>query len=497
MRTLLVFDDESEIRRGIIQGFNWQEQPYKIIGEAANGQQAIDFIQVSVPDIILLDIVMPIMNGIDLTSYLTKHYPQISVVILSNYSDFSYVKQALLNGAKNYLLKATLNESELFNTLDTLPIQETLENQPQRSIEEQLKDRFFSNHAIHKNDIQDSLFQYPYQTLLVTDLLFYEEDFVLKNKLTLTDLFPYSNIYWLTIQNYVIIIIDSKLVTTAINEAMVSYLQTIGFHDFFGYLRPFFDGNAQAPSLTFINDSPLNQRFYLNDQQIVTDETVITIQRLPIFSYETFHSFLNSLEEEAALNYCFRYLTLLDHQLFDEHEMKDFFSNLFYQLFQHIEKFYSAYSLVNINKVTTLSIINNSLTYKKLIENVQTQFTHFEQLFYSFKSNHHEQLKQELIKFIKENASKKITLRDAADFFHFNYTYFSSFFSQHFDLNFTDFLTRIRIEKAKTLLTEHKQNISEISAAVGFSDISYFSRVFKKETGYSPSTYRRKGVHVD
>lgn len=143
MRTLLVFDDESEIRRGIIQGFNWQEQPYKIIGEAANGQQAIDFIQVSVPDIILLDIVMPIMNGIDLTSYLTKHYPQISVVILSNYSDFSYVKQALLNGAKNYLLKATLNESELFNTLDTLPIQEALENQPQRSIEEQLKDRFF------------------------------------------------------------------------------------------------------------------------------------------------------------------------------------------------------------------------------------------------------------------------------------------------------------------------------------------------------------------
>ena len=178
MRTLLVVDDESEIRRGIIQGFNWQEKPYKIIGEAANGQQAIDFIQVSVPDIILLDIVMPIMNGIDLTSYLTKHYPQISVVILSNYSDFSYVKQALLNGAKNYLLKATLNESELFNTLDTLPIQEALENQPQRSIEEQLKDRFFSNHAIHKNDIQDSLFQYPNQTLLVTDLLFYEEDFV-------------------------------------------------------------------------------------------------------------------------------------------------------------------------------------------------------------------------------------------------------------------------------------------------------------------------------
>lgn len=496
MRTILVVDDEAEIRRGIIQGFNWQNQSYKVIGEASNGQQAIEFLQTTLPDIILLDIVMPVMNGIDLTQYLTKNHPEIAVVILSNYSDFSYVKQALLNGAKNYLLKATLNESELFATLDTLVIKNEL--QPTvLSTEEQIKALLFSHSSDNINDSIGNLFKYPHQTLLLTDLLFYEEDLVLTNKLKLADLFPYSKTYWVTIQNYLIIIIDSTLETKTIQQELLTYLKNIHFNEFFAYLRPFFNDDYEIPSSEFISESPLHQRFYLSEQQIITDGITIVTQALPTFSNEAFQAFLNSLKENEALAYCYNYLLLFQNQFFDEHEMKDFFASLFYQLFQHINKSYSAQSLGNLNKITTLSAINNSDTQKKLIENIHFQLTLFEQLFQSFKGNHQEQLKQDLIQFIRDNASKKITLRDAADFFHFNYSYFSSFFSQHFDLTFTDFLTKIRIEKAKTLLADHEQNISEISAQVGFSDISYFSRVFKKETGYSPSTYRRKGVKFD
>ena len=88
-------------------------------------------------------------------------------------------------------------------------------------------------------------------------------------------------------------------------------------------------------------------------------------------------------------------------------------------------------------------------------------------------------------RFIQDNYMKSLSLSELAETFHFSYTYLSAFLSSKLKMSFSDYLKNTRLEKAKEL------NLSEISEAVGYSDISYFSRIFKKEFQVTPSKYRR------
>ncbi len=94
-------------------------------------------------------------------------------------------------------------------------------------------------------------------------------------------------------------------------------------------------------------------------------------------------------------------------------------------------------------------------------------------------------------RFIQDNYMKSLSLSELAETFHFSYTYLSAFLSSKLKMSFSDYLKNTRLEKAKELLTQSELNLSEISEAVGYSDISYFSRIFKKEFQVTPSKYRR------
>ncbi|MHC9001192.1 helix-turn-helix domain-containing protein [Enterococcus bulliens] len=87
-------------------------------------------------------------------------------------------------------------------------------------------------------------------------------------------------------------------------------------------------------------------------------------------------------------------------------------------------------------------------------------------------------------------------LKELADHFHYNYSYLSSLFPQVTEMNFTDYMNELRIKRAKDLLKQVDVTISEVAESIGFTDISYFSKVFKKRTGQTPSQYRRGIEHV-
>ena len=96
------------------------------------------------------------------------------------------------------------------------------------------------------------------------------------------------------------------------------------------------------------------------------------------------------------------------------------------------------------------------------------------------------------MEYLKNNYTEPLTLTDVAAKFHFNPSYVSSYFKAHNGEGFIDTLNRIRIEEACKLLLQDRVNIAEISDMVGFSDHSYFCKVFKKIKGLSPSQYKRK-----
>lgn len=107
MYKVLIVDDEYEIRKGISNYFPWAETGFEVIGEAENGREALKIIQKNHVDVVLCDIKMPVMTGIQLAQILYEQHGNIKIIFLSAYKDFDYAKKALIFGVKDYIVKPT------------------------------------------------------------------------------------------------------------------------------------------------------------------------------------------------------------------------------------------------------------------------------------------------------------------------------------------------------------------------------------------------------
>lgn len=114
MYKVLIVDDEYEIRTGISNYFPWSETGFEVIGEAENGREALKIIQKNHVDVVLCDIRMPVMTGIQLAQILHEQHRSIKLVFLSAYKDFEYAKRALAFGVRDYIVKPT-KYNELLN----------------------------------------------------------------------------------------------------------------------------------------------------------------------------------------------------------------------------------------------------------------------------------------------------------------------------------------------------------------------------------------------
>ena len=115
MYKLLIADDEQDIREGLQRFFPWQSIGFEVVGLVCNGQEAHEFIRENAVDVVLCDIVMPLMNGLELAKKLYEEQNRVHVVFLSAHTDFQYAKQALEYGVKSYVLKV-MNSNELIDT---------------------------------------------------------------------------------------------------------------------------------------------------------------------------------------------------------------------------------------------------------------------------------------------------------------------------------------------------------------------------------------------
>ena len=109
---IILVDDEEEVRKSIIKKINWQAAGFKVVGDAENGQEALEKIELLEPDVVLTDIKMPYMDGLTLAGKIREKYPSIKMVIFSGFDDFEYAKQAIKFNVIEYILKP-VNVEEL------------------------------------------------------------------------------------------------------------------------------------------------------------------------------------------------------------------------------------------------------------------------------------------------------------------------------------------------------------------------------------------------
>lgn len=102
---VLIVDDALLIRKGIKHSINWEKEGFQIIGEGKNGEEALELIETFHPHIVITDMVMPVMDGVELTKAIKEDFPQIEIIILSSFGDFDYVRSTFQLGISDYILK--------------------------------------------------------------------------------------------------------------------------------------------------------------------------------------------------------------------------------------------------------------------------------------------------------------------------------------------------------------------------------------------------------
>ena len=105
MYKLILVDDEEEVRKGIIQKIKWEQYGFELVGEAENGREALEMAEKFTPDVVITDIKMPFMDGLQLSEELKKRFPTIKIIILTGFDKFEYAQKAVNLNVVEYALK--------------------------------------------------------------------------------------------------------------------------------------------------------------------------------------------------------------------------------------------------------------------------------------------------------------------------------------------------------------------------------------------------------
>ena len=140
---IILVDDEEEVRKGIIRKIDWEALGFQVVGDAENGQDALEKIEQLEPDVVMTDIRMPYMDGLTLTSWIRQKYPSVKVLIFSGFDDFEYAQQAIKLNVTEYILKP-VNVEELTRILNR--VRENLDQEiEQRRDVDRLRESYLSS----------------------------------------------------------------------------------------------------------------------------------------------------------------------------------------------------------------------------------------------------------------------------------------------------------------------------------------------------------------
>ncbi|MDE5053421.1 response regulator transcription factor [Niallia taxi] len=491
---LLIVDDEILIRQGIKHYINWEQEGFEIVGEAAHGKEALELIEVVKPDIILTDIVMPIMDGEELTRILKEQYPQIGVIVLSSFGDFDYVRSTFQNGVLDYILKPKLNSDSLLTALRKMKQQIAGQKLPEKN----------EGNSYIEQSIRKMLSGYDIE----------------KHCDKIAAIFPAEN-YWLA----AIQTTGEQVHMDTFKTEIISGLKGRGFTCFMEkdiaiingnnvqQLQAFFEGMASEhmelrvvltdsfDDFTLIGKhykdtlvKLINTRFYFPEIPVLTTQVFSEkTPELEAFHLDWFISEFKGKRFDTALSYVEEYAANISSNfMLDVYEYKSFFSNIIFNITILLGNMEYDVKKLEQEKYTYLRGIEEAATADQVGLQLQRFLIEAKRTIDVLLEQPDSINIKRIISYLNEHFQEQLTLTNVANHFHFNPSYLSSYFSTHMKEGFSEYLNRIRIEEASKLLTAGTEPISEISGIVGYSDHSYFCKVFKKMKGLSPSQFRRK-----
>lgn len=506
---VMIVDDEAIFRTGLTHLHDWSKEGIEVVAQAANGMEALELIDKVKPHVVITDIMMPIMDGIDLVKNLRKKYPSIKIIILSSFSEFELVREVFKYGVDDYLLKPKVTAEELV-TLIQNSCEPSAGATSRDSLIPLLKEPaiivsqwFEQDEQLSEEDKQELIRTLSGNqfTMLVTSITVlqsltnssqYElEQFILHTSYEQFQGFSYITVFT---KNHVAIIINHDIDDEArLKPAIIQFVKKV---------------NEQYKELKFIHASPLaqmeqlkekyaalqqslNKAIYFSNRSIILENEIRSEQKEVNFDHEAFVNSLKWLTFNQAKEQLDQYfIDVKQLQALDEYSLKRFIQHIIYTIMSTLEHLKLPFTEQSSEKLIWFKKIDLASTIDEL-ENIVTQFLEMVQEQFNQHNEHNEvNLLNQIIDHIHEHYDQDISLSELADKFHMNYSYLSWYFKHRTNENMTAYINKVRIEKAKELLKYTDDTISQISSKIGFSEHNYFSKVFKKFTGMTPVEYR-------
>ncbi|MCL2243478.1 MAG: response regulator [Treponema sp.] len=525
MYKVFLVEDEIVVREGIRNNIPWDQTQYSLAGEASDGEMALSMIQDIKPDILITDIRMPFMDGLTLSRIVKKNLPWIKIIIISGHDEFEYAKEAIGVGVEEYLLKP-VSSQEMCKTLDKIAkrIDDEKENllnieklkAQVRSSTDILRDKWLSDFMNGNIPAADAIEQgrefgvdllarsYIVLAVGIKSPQEKEGQLVPVKIIFQSILEKHDNSIWFqeNEKNYIILL---KEISDNADELAYSIAQALKYEIERKTGNKVMIGigpkaqrigeviNSFSTARRIVNYGITHGHSLIADEKMLArDEKGFDPSPLLNVNDDMLLTRLKYASKKDVDSIISEYTKILDGD-FSENKMLIFF--IFGEIIVAASKIVEAFG-GDIRKIAPYSLNKND------IEGIASSRDFFhekvKELFYAvieYRDVHTEGRYQSIIvksrEFIDRNFnSDDISLYSTASYVGISPNYLSTIFAQETGENFIEYLTRVRIEKAKQLLWETAMKNADIAYETGFNDPHYFSNFFKKNTGMSPREFR-------
>lgn len=537
MLNVLVVDDEQAIREGIQSSISWEKYDIRICGAADSAFEALNLIDSIYPEIVILDIRMNDMDGLELLEIINNKYPTIKVILISAYDDFHYAQRAIELKAFSYLLKPIDADKLLAKVLEAkalidqqdkkIKADQDLNNKLQRNIPI-LRDTFFiqliNNKISDMQNIKDRTdflginldeAEYMIAIVKIDDTSYYSKTSEYhKNLIKIAIINNIENYFMENIayhcycynlqDNIGLLLCGDHMDKTAINTVF-SHLQQLANTSLNTSLTfamgKVYKSLAEISLSYFEALEALDYEFVLGRNEIIDIEDVYkNVQNASADNtlQETVKALTNKLTSVLKANN-----EQNVHQVIDE-----IIQNIQYIISENIKEkdrvllilsFYISESIMSLNINIDKHFTGDMDFYNQLIKlstmDAISGYIHnyFGNVFAEMQNrreHHNSYLVSRAIDSINQNIYKDISLTEVAKSVYINPNYLSRIFKQETNKSFIEYVTEVKMNESKKLLKTSLYKIYEIAGMLHYRDVNHFTKVFKKYFGVTPTEYR-------
>lgn len=468
---VLIAEDELIERKSMKKFIEENFSKIKVVGEAVNGREAIEKTQTLQPDVILMDVKMPGIDGIEAVRQINEQYPSVKFIMVSAYDSFDYAKEAMSYGIKDYILKPGKKE-EIIRAL--LRLKKELLEDEEREIEQQ-QSRSWKEEKWLKKLMQQSAGK--------------ETDALRK------ELFPaMKSCYFLVFMQE-----TSYLLETIRNALQQNLTHPFVLLDEDSYTAAAIIIQKEMGDPDILKTAQL-LHYTLGEGTYIGAGNVYTTQEKMVQSFSEAYAACFHLKTNQQRAYGFLAETYQDRgailskiytsiekgngaeaaAYFKEKQslLSDKDKEQLYVQLQHLLEEHNVSA--SFPSMSALNTVDDWYHYLHMFGN---------QLHESYQAN---QSLNQIKNYLRNHFNEPLTLEEAAFRIQLSPNYFSNLFKQTFQMNFTEYVTKLRMEEAKTLIKENEHTLKEVSYLVGYKDPNYFSRVFKKYFQQSPKQFQQE-----